>query len=84
MLTSEARTHTHTHTHTHTPGSDEDLEYYVRECGEILGVTAKLPPGSHTAKDILSHVFTQIVEFKKFNQVNVHSFTPAIVEEGGG
>ena len=71
------RTHarTHAHTHAHTPGSDEDLEYYVRECGEILGVTNKLPPDSRTAKDILSHIFTQIVEFKKFNQVIVCVFT---------
>jgi len=24
-------------------GTDEDLEYYVRECGDILAVTTKLP-----------------------------------------
>jgi len=49
--------------------SDEDLEYYVRECGEILGVTSKLSPDCRTAKHILEHIFAQIVEFKKFNQV---------------
>ncbi|CAL1539792.1 unnamed protein product [Lymnaea stagnalis] len=48
--------------------TDEDLEYYVRECGDILGVTHHLPQESRTAKHILEHVFTQIVEFKKLNQ----------------
>ena len=25
---------------------EEDLEYYIRECGEILGVNPKLPQGA--------------------------------------
>lgn len=48
--------------------SEEDLEYYVRECGSILGVTSRLPAECHTAKHILEHIFTQIAEFKKLNQ----------------
>ncbi|PVD23394.1 hypothetical protein C0Q70_16663 [Pomacea canaliculata] len=48
--------------------TDDDLEYYVRECGGILGVTHNLPQDSRTAKHILEHIFTQIVEFKKLNQ----------------
>ncbi|XP_065062333.1 intraflagellar transport protein 52 homolog [Rhopilema esculentum] len=48
--------------------NDEDLEYYVRECGEILGVTSKLAPESRDAKHILEHIFAQVVEFKKLNQ----------------
>ena len=52
-----------------SPGTDDDLEYYVRECGSILGVSQKLPPDQRTGKHILEHIFTQIVEFKKFNQV---------------
>lgn len=48
--------------------TDDDLEYYVRECGEILAVTHNLPQESRTAKHILEHIFTQIVEFKKLNQ----------------
>ncbi|KAK7081804.1 Intraflagellar transport protein 52 [Halocaridina rubra] len=47
---------------------DEDLEYFIRECGEILGVIGKLPVTSRDAKHILEYVFTQIVEFKKLNQ----------------
>jgi len=48
--------------------TDDDLEYYVRECGDILAVTHSLPQESRTAKHILEHVFTQICEFKKLNQ----------------
>ena len=50
-------------------GTDDDLEYYVRECGEILGVSNKLPADSRDAKHILEHIFAQVVEFKKLNQV---------------
>lgn len=50
-------------------GSDEDLEYYVRECGNILGVTGKLAQEQRSAKHVLEHVFAQLVEFKKLNQV---------------
>uniref|UniRef100_A0A3P9LP60 Intraflagellar transport 52 homolog (Chlamydomonas) n=1 Tax=Oryzias latipes TaxID=8090 RepID=A0A3P9LP60_ORYLA len=47
--------------------TDDDLEFYVRKCGEILGVTPKL--GKQVdAKHILEHVFFQVVEFKKLNQ----------------
>ena len=50
-------------------GTDEDLEYYVRECGDILAVTTKLPSDTRDAKHILEYVFAQVVEFKKLNQV---------------
>lgn len=42
----------------------------MRECGEILGVTSKLAPDSRNAKHILEHIFAQVVEFKKLNQVS--------------
>ncbi|KAL4235510.1 Intraflagellar transport protein 52 [Mactra antiquata] len=48
--------------------TDDDLEYYVRECGDILGVTQNLPQDNRDAKHILEYVFTQVVEFKKLNQ----------------
>ncbi|KAK3851087.1 hypothetical protein Pcinc_042235 [Petrolisthes cinctipes] len=47
---------------------DEDLEYYVRECGDILNVIPKLPSTSRDARHILEYIFTQLVEFKKLNQ----------------
>ena len=50
-------------------GSDDDLEYYVRECGDILGVTNKLQAQTRDAKHILEYVLHQVVEFKKLNQV---------------
>jgi len=47
---------------------EEDLEYYIRECAEILGVSSKLPNNAHDAKHVLEYVFAHIVEFKKLNQ----------------
>ncbi|CAL8337027.1 unnamed protein product [Merluccius merluccius] len=48
--------------------SDDDLEFYVRKCGEILGVTGKLDKDQRDAKHILEHIFFQVVAFKKLNQ----------------
>ena len=50
-------------------GGDEDLEYYVRECGSILGVHQKLPEDANSGKHILEYILHHVVEFKKFNQV---------------
>ena len=46
-------------------GSEEDLEYYVRQCGDIMGVSSRLPNDKRTAKHILEHVLTEVAEFKK-------------------
>lgn len=48
-----------------SPGGEEDLEYFVAEAGEILGVLGDLPFGEKGAKHILFHIFRHIVEFKK-------------------
>ncbi|XP_006639502.1 intraflagellar transport protein 52 homolog [Lepisosteus oculatus] len=48
--------------------TDDDLEFYVRKCGDILGVTSKLNKEQRDAKSILEHIFFQVVEFKKLNQ----------------
>ncbi|XP_064624329.1 intraflagellar transport protein 52 homolog isoform X2 [Lineus longissimus] len=48
--------------------SDDDLEYYVRECGDILGVAQKLPQDCRDAKHMLEYILAQVVEFKKLNQ----------------
>ncbi|CAI9573054.1 unnamed protein product [Staurois parvus] len=48
--------------------TDDDLEFYVRKCGDILGVTANLPKEKQDAKNILEYIFFQVVEFKKLNQ----------------
>lgn len=46
-------------------GGEDDLEYYIGECGEILGLMNELPFGERSAKHILFHVFKHIVEYKK-------------------
>ncbi|XP_025061174.1 intraflagellar transport protein 52 homolog isoform X2 [Alligator sinensis] len=48
--------------------TEDDLEFYVRKCGDILGVTNKLPKEQQGAKHILEHIFFQVVEFKKLNR----------------
>ena len=47
-----------------TNGND-DLEYFILESGEILGVTGELPFGERSAKHVLFHIFKQIVDWKK-------------------
>lgn len=47
-----------------SPG-EEDLEYFVGEAGEILGVVQHLAYGERSAKHILFHIFKQIVDCKK-------------------
>jgi intraflagellar transport protein 52 len=49
-------------------GNDDDLEYYIRECGDILGVTDKLDAEKRDAKHVLEFVFKSIVNWKKLNQ----------------
>ncbi|KFP81905.1 Intraflagellar transport protein 52, partial [Apaloderma vittatum] len=48
--------------------TDDDLEYYILKCGEILGVTDKLPKEKQDAKHVLEYVFFRVVEFKKAHQ----------------
>ena len=55
--------------------TDEDLDYYVREAGDILGATKDLPLDKikhpHLgSKYVLHHIFQQIVNFKKLDQGN--------------
>jgi intraflagellar transport protein 52 len=45
--------------------TDDDLEYYIRECGSILGIMDKLDPEKHDAKNILDYVFKSIANWKK-------------------
>eukprot|EP00051_Salpingoeca_urceolata_P013038 m.163036 g.163036 ORF g.163036 m.163036 type:complete len:418 (+) comp17679_c2_seq3:91-1344(+) len=45
--------------------NDDDLEYYLRECGDILGVTSKLDPAKRDGKHVLEYILRQVAEFKK-------------------
>jgi len=47
---------------------DDDLDYYIRQAGEVLQVTPKLREGRKGAKHILEHIFKELVQFKKMNQ----------------
>ena len=44
--------------------TDEDLDYYVRECGLILGIESAV---SKSAKETLFEIFSKVVDYKKIN-----------------
>ena len=53
--------------------TDDDLDFYVREAGDILGVSHQLPldklqDEQNGAKFILHHIVEKICNFKKLNQ----------------
>ena len=47
--------------------NDEDLEYFIKEAGDLLGVNAQLRPENRTARHVIGHVFKQIAAWKKLN-----------------
>eukprot|EP00811_Abedinium_folium_P013374 NODE_2242_length_2260_cov_2.196437.p1 GENE.NODE_2242_length_2260_cov_2.196437~~NODE_2242_length_2260_cov_2.196437.p1 ORF type:complete len:459 (+),score=155.75 NODE_2242_length_2260_cov_2.196437:111-1487(+) len=47
--------------------TDDDLDFYIRQAGEILGVAPKLGECSGS-KRILEYIFRELVGFKKMNQ----------------
>merc|ERR1719316_1886327 len=47
--------------------TDEDLDFYIRQAGEVLGVSQKLGE-RRTSKHILEYIFKELVGFKKMNQ----------------
>lgn len=47
--------------------NDADLDFYIRQAGEILGVTPKLGT-NRSSKHILEYIFKELVGFKKMNQ----------------
>jgi intraflagellar transport protein 52 len=47
--------------------SDEDIEFFIHECGEVLGVTRQLPQNDKDAKHILAYVVSRIIEYKCSN-----------------
>mgnify|MGYP000574651316 CR=1 FL=1 len=48
--------------------TDDDLEYYIQECGDILEITQDLPVMKRSAKHILEFCLRQLINFKKMNQ----------------
>ena len=48
--------------------SSDDLEFYITEGSEIIGVTKKLrSPRNRDPRALLDYIFRQIVQYKKFN-----------------
>ncbi|RVE72674.1 hypothetical protein OJAV_G00042820 [Oryzias javanicus] len=47
--------------------TENDLDFYISKCGEILGITPKLGK-QRDAKHVMEYVVLQVVEFKKLNQ----------------
>lgn len=48
--------------------TDEDLDFYIRQAGDILGVNRQLGADQRSAKHILEFMFKELVGFKKMNQ----------------
>jgi len=62
--------------------SDNDLEYYIKECGEILNITTKLAPEANSPKHILEYVLKQLINFKKLDQTQDDNQTmPAMMPQ---
>ena len=47
--------------------NDDDLEHFIKEAGDLLGVSQQLPPEVRDARYVLCHVMKQIVAWKKLN-----------------
>ncbi|TRY80327.1 hypothetical protein TCAL_10174 [Tigriopus californicus] len=48
--------------------TDEDLDYFIREGADVMGITQHLPLEAHEPKRIVEYMLTHIAEFKKLNQ----------------
>lgn len=46
--------------------TDDDIEYYIRECGDILGVSGQVQ-NPEDPKAILHHIFQEMVKYKSTN-----------------
>jgi len=63
--------------------SDEDIEYYIRECGDILGVTQTVE-NPDDPKAILHYIFQEIIKYKCSNLSWSGSYNDAYSHARGG
>ena len=63
--------------------NDEDIEYYVRECGDILGVTQNVE-NPDDPKAILHYIFQEIIKYKCSNLSWTNSYNDAYSAARGG
>ena len=47
--------------------NDEDLEYYIKECSDILGISGKID-NNDDPKAVLAYVMKELINYKKLNQ----------------
>lgn len=47
--------------------NDDDLEYFIKEAGDLLGVNSQLRPEQRTARHVLAQIFKQVAAWKKLN-----------------
>lgn len=60
--------------------TSDDLEYYITEGAEIIGVTKKLrSPRNKDPRALLDHIFRQIVQYKKINPDSNASASPSVM-----
>ncbi|EGD78348.1 CGI-53 protein [Salpingoeca rosetta] len=45
--------------------TEDDLEYFVRECGDIMGITHRLDKTKRDGKHILEYALKQLVKYKR-------------------
>ena len=63
--------------------ADEDIEYYIRECGDILGVTQNVD-NPDDPKAILHYIFQEIIKYKCSNLSWTGSYNDAYSAARGG
>jgi intraflagellar transport protein 52 len=80
-----------------SPDKPEDVEFFIRRAGDILGISSRLPEGSRGPKDILHHVLQTVVAFRSFERelggtagqeqrpasAAAPALTPSMLPEGG-
>ncbi len=49
--------------------NDNDIDYYISECSEILGIAGKIE-NRGDPKAILSFIFNELANYKKLNPWN--------------
>ena len=59
--------------------SDDDIDYYIKECGDILGVSQQIS-NADDPKAILHYIFQEIVKYKS-SQMSWNGGSP---RNGGG
>ncbi|KAM7536425.1 hypothetical protein Aperf_G00000085282 [Anoplocephala perfoliata] len=50
--------------------TEDDLDYFILHCGEVCGISQKLPQSQRTARNILELTLMELVEYKKLNTVS--------------